>query len=362
MNFRDNISKSTIARQKNKVVTRERSVDNKNQRRKDMIKKRHYKILALYTLLLPLFTTTNDATPYILHLKNVKASSSSLAASFLQELATIFNLDTFIETGTFYGDTTAAAANIFNHIHTIELSPQLYQQAIKRFKETRNISVHQGDSAEELKKIVPAITGSILFWLDSHYCKGGTKAESNTPILQELAAIKFSGITDAVILIDDICCFRPFKDIPEHCEAAGFPTILELKKAMLAINPNYQFVIYGDIALAWPAEKNVMPSLFLQAITISRTFNDASNDPESVLSAEELIARSHDGQLQSIRELCYWRTSWSSVYYHYWSGLGYLEQKEYEKAYKEFMYAYSNGFTHWRTCRGLAQALEGLEN
>src|SRR3990172_1923567 len=171
MNFRDNISKSTIARQKNKVVTRERIVDNKNQRRKDMIKKRHYKILALYILLLPLFTITNDA-PHILKLKNVKASSSSLASSFLQELATIFNLDTFIETGTFYGDTTAAAANIFNHIHTIELSPQLYQQAIKRFKETRNISVHQGDSAEELKKIVPAITGSILFWLDSHYCKG----------------------------------------------------------------------------------------------------------------------------------------------------------------------------------------------
>src|SRR3990172_7062591 len=155
-------------------------------KRNSMIKRYILKALAPNSLLAPL-TSLPTQPPYTLTFKNVKASSSSLATSFLQELATIFKLDTFIETGTFYGDTTDAAAKIFKHIHTIELSSQLYEKACKRFKNNPTISVHLGDSAEQLKKILPTISGSILFWLDSHYCKGGTKAESNTPILHELA-------------------------------------------------------------------------------------------------------------------------------------------------------------------------------
>ncbi len=315
------------------------------------------------TLLLfnyPIITNNQQNThPKILLLKNVKIITSSLCKEFLQELSQLFTIDTFIETGTFLGRTTKEASLIFNTVHSIELSKPLYQRAQNIFKEIPHVKIHYGNSATVLDTILSTLPRekNVLFWLDSHYCKGGTKAGSNTPILQELETIKKSGITNAVILVDDICCFQPFENIPTDSEAYGFPTATALKKALLSINPNYEFVIYGDIAIAYPKKYRITPSTFLQACTMSRLFDsDGTITMEQLLNAEHIIAQTEGNEQENMQAL-QWRFGWSGVYYRLWCALAKMRQKNFNEAYKELANAYNSGYKSWRVLWHLAHTL-----
>ena len=147
---------------------------------------------------------------YTLSLKPVKDCYHSLLPEFLHELAQIFAVEVFIETGTFRGDTADAARHIFRTVHTIELSPALYRAARDKFSGVTNCHVHHGDSATVLHKILPPTEGTVLLWLDAHYSQGDTaKGKVNTPVLAELQALKQSGKHEAVILIDDVRHFQP---------------------------------------------------------------------------------------------------------------------------------------------------------
>ena len=120
-----------------------------------------------------------------LEFQNPKSPAGSLKPGFLKELSRLFDLSQFIETGTFMGDTSFIASGIFGAVHTIELSNELYQKAVKRFEGRSNIRVYQGDSSRLFPQILGALTGNNLFWLDGHYSEGVTaKGEDNTPIIQ----------------------------------------------------------------------------------------------------------------------------------------------------------------------------------
>jgi hypothetical protein len=134
-----------------------------------------------------------------------------------------YNLHTFIETGTFLGDTADAMKKYFPKIYTIELQPELAKEAIERFKNT-DIEVLYGDSAKLLPGILSKINNkSILFWLDAHF--SGSQIEGNkvlttargekdTPILEELDIILKDGLGRNVILIDDARAFGHNNDYP----------------------------------------------------------------------------------------------------------------------------------------------------
>jgi len=87
----------------------------------------------------------------------------------LQDFKYNFNLDTFIETGTFHGDGVAHALNYFDTIHSIEIDKELAQDAIERFKDNPGVHIHLGTSVEVLELLLPNIDGNILFWLDAHF-------------------------------------------------------------------------------------------------------------------------------------------------------------------------------------------------
>ena len=70
--------------------------------------------------------------------------------SFFNTLEATCNINTFIETGTYLGDTTALAAEVFPIIHTIELLPTFYEKAVERFQYNYNVTVHLGDSAKNI--------------------------------------------------------------------------------------------------------------------------------------------------------------------------------------------------------------------
>jgi hypothetical protein len=142
--------------------------------------------------------------------------------AFLQRQARVNRLHVFVETGTRYGDTLAAVGGSFDEMHSIELSPALFEAARERFKYNPKIRLWLGDSAEELPKVLAALQSPALFWLDGHYSGEGTaRGDRDTPIVQELTHIanhKLSG--SHVAVIDDARLFNG---------ADGYPTLMDLK-------------------------------------------------------------------------------------------------------------------------------------
>jgi len=61
-----------------------------------------------------------------------------------------------------------------------------------------------GDSATEIKKLLPLIIQPIVFWLDAHFAGGGTAfGKEEVPLLRELEEICKRNEKD-LILIDDL--------------------------------------------------------------------------------------------------------------------------------------------------------------
>jgi hypothetical protein len=136
-----------------------------------------------------------------------------LMGSWLQKQG-LTNTDWLIETGTLNGKGTARAAMFYKFVHTIELEPRYYVQALPRLAKLPNVALHLGDSRTMLPRIIdPAI--STTFWLDAHYdgVGDGKRPEdegSDGPLLTELEII-FSAAWSAPynIVIDDGEKFDP---------------------------------------------------------------------------------------------------------------------------------------------------------
>jgi hypothetical protein len=113
-----------------------------------------------------------------------------------------YGLRLFIETGTCFGDTTAAVAGSFDKCWTVELSKELYARAARRFAGT-NVECLHGDSGTELPKIIGGLSAPALFWLDAHATGGSLTADAgHDPILLEVEAVVSSPLRH-VALIDD---------------------------------------------------------------------------------------------------------------------------------------------------------------
>ncbi len=209
-------------------------------------------------------------------------SPGAFNENLLNFLHKTFNIDVFIESGTAYGTTTEKASYVFKHVHSIELFEPLYLKARDKFKNCANVSLHYGDSPALLSAILPEVKGKICFFLDGHYSGGETGYSDNygtTPIIEELLAIKKSKINDAVIMIDDIRLFQ--KALSYHLATSGYPTLKEVYACIKEINPDYDFIVFGDVAIAFINESRYTVSPFLRAYTSIRLLQEsfAPNDP-----------------------------------------------------------------------------------
>lgn len=128
---------------------------------------------------------------------------SHLTKEYLKEFA---NGKIFVETGTYLGYTVKLALEFgFEKIHSIELNDELYNEAVKMFKDYPNVKIWHGDSAEKLKEIVQEIGDEpATFWLDAHASgplSGGKSGGS--PVVDELKIIAESPCNEHTIFIDD---------------------------------------------------------------------------------------------------------------------------------------------------------------
>ena len=144
----------------------------------------------------------------------------------------------FIETGTWIGDTIQKALDIgFKEIKSIELSVDLFNKARQRFKNNINVSLYNGDSAEQMQNIIYDISDKIVFWLDAHYSGGKTAlGKQICPLYAELDVISKHKRNDNIILIDDI------RDVHNGYMRV---TLNELIQKLKLINPDYK-IYYVD--------------------------------------------------------------------------------------------------------------------
>jgi hypothetical protein len=130
-------------------------------------------------------------------------------------------LSTLVETGTYRGRTVDACLGHFERIYTIELEPALADTARRRFAGEPSVTIIQGDSCEELVRLVGTLQGPVLFWLDAHYSAGVTaKGLHDPPLEWELRAILSRDERD-LVLIDDA---------RELGVKPGYPTLEELRR------------------------------------------------------------------------------------------------------------------------------------
>lgn len=152
---------------------------------------------------------------------------------------------TFLESGTFRGDTVEAMLPFFRKLISIELFEELYLAATKRFEGNENVSILNGDSGKILASVINEIEGPIVYWLDGHYSGAGTALSKDTqcPIIAELKAVTTRGNPADVILIDDARLFG---------WRSGYPSKQSVRGIVSKQLPSHKFMIREDIIVICP--------------------------------------------------------------------------------------------------------------
>jgi hypothetical protein len=139
-----------------------------------------------------------------------------------------YRVHTFVETGTYLGDTLEYVARTGVHCLSVELSPFYFKLAQARFAAMPNVELLQGDSRDVLRQLVAPLNRPALFWLDGHYSGGNTAlGPSETPIIEELKCLLARGDAGHIILIDDARCFDGTN---------GYPALAELMNIITGIS------------------------------------------------------------------------------------------------------------------------------
>ena len=158
-----------------------------------------------------------------------------------------FSINNFVETGTYIGDTLWSLKDGFENLVSIELSRVLYRRAKRRFSGIKKVKLINGDSGEEIEKILKKIKQPTLFWLDAHWSGGSTAmADKRTPIVRELEAILRHKIKNHVVLIDDADMFNGEFD---------YPAVLEVRKTVKKLAPRHSISVKDSIIRIIPASK-----------------------------------------------------------------------------------------------------------
>lgn len=125
---------------------------------------------------------------------------------------------TWIETGTYLGDTTSFLNKYFGvDVYSIEPSEFYFQFCQKRFYGNNQIKLIHGSSEDMLVSVLENINNEVNFWLDGHFSSGKTfQGESDTSINRELDIIEnnLKNLKKVTIFIDDIREFGVAKDYP----------------------------------------------------------------------------------------------------------------------------------------------------
>jgi hypothetical protein len=121
-------------------------------------------------------------------------------------LKTVYEINTFVESGSGHGTTVSKAIEIFPAVHTVELSDSLFQEVNKKYGKVAKC--YHGKSSDILRTILPPFHAPILYWLDAHWSRDQTAGKDNQcPLLSELEEINKRPGNQDFIFIDDAHLF-----------------------------------------------------------------------------------------------------------------------------------------------------------
>ncbi|TRX55612.1 hypothetical protein FNH22_18475 [Fulvivirga sp. M361] len=173
-----------------------------------------------------------------------------------------FDVKTFVETGTYKGETTLWAANNFDKVLTIEFSSEIFETTSKKLSTQENIDALYGDSRVLLRKIIDEQTEPYLFWLDAHWSDGITYGEEDQcPLMEELGIIRSSKFTN-FLFIDDARLFLSPPPLPNVIHY--YPTISEIIGELDNYDEDMYTVVYEDAIISIPGTAKSEFSKFLQ--------------------------------------------------------------------------------------------------
>jgi hypothetical protein len=138
----------------------------------------------------------------------------------------------WLETGTYYGDTTAVLAKQSPSVVTLEPMPELYEEASARLKHLSNVEVINAPSETAFASTAMRLGNKVNFWLDGHYSSGNTfRGVSDTPIELELAVISqlVQKGGHVAVFIDDVRLFvEERSEDPMSADRDGYPPLRTL--------------------------------------------------------------------------------------------------------------------------------------
>lgn len=181
-----------------------------------------------------------------------KIPSYKKKRAILEEYRQAYRLRTFVETGTFLGDTVDFFKDRFDQLYSIELSEELFTEASNRFANIANVTMLQGDSGVQLGNLIRKIDRPALFWLDGHYSHEffmgdryikTARGEKVTPIINELTVL-LGHSHQHVILIDDARLFNGQHD---------YPRMDQIKEMVRSARQKYHLSVDTDIIRIVPA-------------------------------------------------------------------------------------------------------------
>jgi hypothetical protein len=156
------------------------------------------------------------------------------------------NLDTFVEGGTYRGETAKAMSTHFREVITIENSDAMFSVAERNLENISNITMLKGDTRDHLHGILKN-HDNILFWLDAHWSGGETYGEKDEcPLIEELKII-FSHPKKYTILIDDARLFLAPPPLPHNYK--NWPSLTDI---MRVLPSDWEMIEHEDVIYLLP--------------------------------------------------------------------------------------------------------------
>jgi hypothetical protein len=186
-------------------------------------------------------------------------------------------LETFVETGTFRGETLAMARKYFPECHSGELSPELYAAARDRFAQDPGVTLHFGSSPEFLSLLSAEwLQKPVFFWLDAHWCSADQTAgqSSQSPLLDELQAI--GGLhPDSVLLIDDARLYLSTPPAPHA--VADWPELHDVALRLFGLSSSHRLCVFDDVIAFYPErlKKVLAEHIHRHAVDMQKLAGDA---------------------------------------------------------------------------------------
>lgn len=269
-----------------------------------------------------------------LHYRNIKDRTGALSRELVLGLRDAFDVRSFVETGTYLGDTLAQLHADFASLHSIELNRDYHARAVARFAGQPKIHLINADSASGLQHVLRDLPAEpALIWLDAHYSGGDTaRGQSNTPVTSELRAILAHPKRSDLILIDDLRYFwlaRP--GFLQHEALLGYPSAREIVGLLNSGVRGYDCFALSDALLAIPSDlrQHYVASPLLKALTQSRQGGISETSLARIESSISTAAEPELGALVEIPDYLAGQSEYGLAgHYYYWRALVRMERGE----------------------------------